>query len=61
MYFGYISSHIVLEDLVSEVNGNKTKKQFIIDCIVYFLSKLIFSNNQENKVMMSKTQLHLLN
>jgi len=31
MKFGYIPSHIVLEDLVNGVSGNKTKKQSIID------------------------------
>ena len=46
MNFGYIPSHIVLEDLVNEVSGNKTKKQSIIDGIVYFLSKLSLGNNQ---------------
>ena len=61
MKFGYIPSHIVLEDLVLEVIGNKTKKQSIIDGIVYFLSKISLVDNQRRYEGLNFINLHFDN
>jgi hypothetical protein len=61
MNFGYLPSHIVLEDLVNEVSGNKTKKQSIIDGIVYFLSKLSLGNNQRKHKGLKFINIHFDN
>jgi hypothetical protein len=61
MKFGYIPSHIVLEDLVLEVIGNKTKKQSIIDGIVYFLSKISLVDNQRRYEGLKFINLHFNN